>query len=83
MVFAKTVQLLSDDRKITFHNVTEEVKKAVAESGIKTGIVNVYTPHTTCSICTQELAFDCCVTGLETLQQDLVKAQLHTLLGQS
>ena len=74
MVFAKTVQLLSDDRKITFHNVTEEVKKAVAESGIKTGIVNVYTPHTTCSICTQELAFDCCVTGLETLQQDFVEA---------
>ena len=52
MVFQKTVQLLSDDRKVTFHNVTEEVKKAVAESGIKTGIVNVSTPHTTCSICT-------------------------------
>ena len=74
MVFSKTVQLLSDDRKVTFHDVTEEVKKAVAESGIQTGIVNVYTPHTTCSICTQELAFDCCVTGLETLQQDFVEA---------
>ena len=74
MVFQKTVQLLSDDRKVTFHNVTEEVKKAVAESGVKTGIVNVSTPHTTCSICTQELAFDHCVTGLETLQQDFVEA---------
>ena len=29
MVFSKTVMLLSDDRKVTFHNVTEEVKKAV------------------------------------------------------
>ena len=74
MVYAKTVQLLSDDRKVTFHDVTEEVRKAVAESGIQTGIVNVYTPHTTCSICTQELAFDRCVTGLETLQQDFVEA---------
>lgn len=74
MVFSKTVMLLSDDRKVTFHNVTEEVKKAVTESGITAGIVNVYTPHTTCSISTQELAFDCCVTGLETLQQDFVEA---------
>jgi len=74
MVFAKTVQLLSDDRKVTFHNVTEEVKAAVTESGIKTGIINVSTPHTTCSVCTQELAFDSCVTGLETLQQDFVEA---------
>ena len=57
MVFQKSVFLLSDDRKVTFHNVTEEVKKAVAESGIKTGVINVSTPHTTCSVCTQELAF--------------------------
>lgn len=74
MVFSKTVMLLSDDRKITFHNVTEAVKSAVTESGIKNGIVNVYTPHTTCSVCTQELAFDLSVTGLETLQQDFVEA---------
>ena len=53
MVYAKTVELLSDDRKITFHNVTGEVKNAVAESGVKTGIVNIYTPHTTCAVCTQ------------------------------
>ncbi len=74
MVFSKTITLLSDDRKITFHNVTEAVKEAVKESGIKTGIVNVYTPHTTCSVGTQELAFDLSVTGLETLQQDFVEA---------
>ncbi len=74
MVFQKTVMLLSGDRRITFHNVTEAVKAAAAESGIKTGIVNISTPHTTCSISTQELAFDCCVTGLETLQQDFVEA---------
>lgn len=74
MVYTKTVMLLSDDRKVTFHNVTEEVKKAVNESGIKAGIVNVYTPHTTCSVGTQELAFDLSVTGLETLQQDFVEA---------
>lgn len=74
MVYTKTVMLLSNDRAITFHNVTDEVKAAVKESGITVGIVNVYTPHTTCSVGTQELAFDLSVTGLETLQQDFVEA---------
>ena len=74
MVFSKTVMLLSNDRKVTFHNVTAAVKDAVKESGISAGIVNVYTPHTTCSVGTQELAFDLSVTGLETLQQDFVEA---------
>ena len=74
MVFQKTVMLQSNDRAITFHNVTDAVKEAVCESGIKVGIVNVSTPHTTCSVSTQELAFDLSVTGLETLQQDFVEA---------
>ena len=74
MVYTKTVMLLSNDRAITFHNVTDEVKEAVKESGITVGIVNVSTPHTTCSVSTQELAFDLSVTGLETLQQDFVEA---------
>ena len=39
MVFSKTVMLQSDDRKITFHNVTDEVKLAVKESGITAGTV--------------------------------------------
>ena len=32
----------------------------------------VYSHHTTCSVITQECAFDMSMTGLETLQQDLV-----------
>ena len=32
----------------------------------------VYSHHTTCSVITQECAFDLSMTGLETLQQDLV-----------
>ncbi len=74
MVYSQSHILLSDDRKITFHNVTDAVKKAVKDSKITTGIVNVSTPHTTCSIITQEQAFDLSVSGLETLQQDFVEA---------
>ena len=72
MTFGKNFRLQSDDRKVTFHNVTDLVKETIAESGIKEGIVTVYSHHTTCSVITQEAAFDMSMTGLETLQQDLV-----------
>ena len=62
----------SNDKVCTFHNVTEQAKQTLAESGIRNGIVVVYSHHTTCSVITQECAFDLSMTGLETLQQDLV-----------
>ena len=73
MVYTETLKLLSLDRAITFHNVTDAVKSAISKSGIRTGVVNVYSHHTTCSVITQEAAFDMSVTGLETLQQDFVE----------
>ena len=35
-------------------------------------IMELYSHHTTCSVITEECAFDMSMTGLETLQQDLV-----------
>ncbi|MBQ7384540.1 MAG: YjbQ family protein [Clostridia bacterium] len=72
MVFKKAIKLQSNDKICTFHNVTAQAKEALAESGIQNGIVVVYSHHTTCSVITQECAFDMSMTGLETLQQDLV-----------
>ena len=72
MVFKKTFKVQSRDRHITFHNVTAELKDAIKECGIKNGIAVVYSHHTTCCVITQECAFDMSMTGLETLQQDLV-----------
>lgn len=72
MVYKKAVKVMSNDKAYTFHNVTDYVKQAVGESGIKDGIAVVYSHHTTCSVTTQECAFDMSVTGLETLQQDLI-----------
>lgn len=72
MVYKKALKLESNHRAITFHDVTDSVKKIVKESKIKEGIVVVYSHHTTCSVITQECAFDMSMTGLETLQQDLV-----------
>ena len=72
MIFKSSFKLESDHRAVTFHDVTDRVKQAVADSGVKNGIAVVYSHHTTCSVITQECAFDRSMTGLETLQQDLV-----------
>lgn len=72
MVFKKSLGLESNHRAITFHDVTDKVKQIVKDSNIKNGIAVVYSHHTTCSVITQECAFDMSMTGLETLQQDLV-----------
>ncbi len=72
MIFKNKIQVQSEHKEITFHNVTAQVKETVAKSGIKNGIVVVYSHHTTCSVITQECAFDMSMTGRETLQQDLV-----------
>lgn len=73
MVFIKDYKLQSNDKIVTFHDVTEKAREAVKESGIKDGIAVIYSHHTTCSVITQECAFDMSMTGLETLQQDLVE----------
>ncbi len=72
MIYKKAFKVQSNDKICTFHNVTAQVKEILAESNIKNGIVVVYSHHTTCSVITQECAFDMSMTGLETLQQDLV-----------
>ena len=41
MVFAKKIQVMSNNGIPTFHNVTAQVKEAIRESGIKTGKVTV------------------------------------------
>ena len=72
MVYKDSIKLESNHRAVTFHDVTDKVKAICEKSGVQNGIVVVYSHHTTCSVITQECAFDKSQTGLETLQQDLV-----------
>ena len=72
MVYKESFKLQSNHRAVSFHDVTDKVKEICAKSGLKDGIVVVYSHHTTCSVITQECAFDMSMTGRETLQQDLV-----------
>lgn len=72
MVYRESFEVQSGDKVCSFHNVTAQAGEIVGRSGIQNGIVVVYSHHTTCSVITQECAFDQSMTGLETLQQDLV-----------
>ena len=72
MVYREDFKVQSDEKICTFHDVTEQTREIAARSGSRNGIAVVYSHHTTCCVITQECAFDQSVTGLETLQQDLV-----------
>jgi len=72
MVYREAFKVQSNDKMCSFHDVTAGTREVVERSGIKNGIVVVYSHHTTCCVITQECAFDESITGLETLQQDLV-----------
>lgn len=72
MVYREAVRVTSSQGRTTFHDITDAAKGIVERSGIKNGIVVAYSHHTTCTVITQERAFDLSMTGLETLQQDFV-----------
>lgn len=72
MVYREAFKVQSNDKMCSFHDVTAGTREVVERSGIKNGIVVIYSHHTTCCVITQECAFDESITGLETLQQDLV-----------
>ena len=74
MVYRESFKVKSNHKMPTFHNVTEQAREIAARSGIKNGILVVYSRHTTCCVIIEEEAFDMSMTGLKTLQQDFVEA---------
>jgi secondary thiamine-phosphate synthase enzyme len=56
----------------SFHDVTDRVKETVRQSGIKNGIVVVYSQHTTCSVIIQEDSLDETYNGTKFIFQDLL-----------
>ena len=63
---------IQSDRRPTFHDVTDQVEQALAKSGIQSGILLVFSQHTTCSVLIQEASDDVNYWGTELLMQDLV-----------
>jgi secondary thiamine-phosphate synthase enzyme len=70
-VYHETFEIQSD-RRPTFHDVTSHVESALARSGIKNGILLVFSQHTSCSVLIQEASDDVDYHGTEFLMQDLV-----------
>ena len=71
MVKNLTFQIQSDKRP-TFHDVTEEVSRQIRGTGMKNGIVLVFSQHTTCSVMIQEQSDDVDYYGTQYVLQDLV-----------
>lgn len=54
-VFKKQIPVKTKNRQ-QFYEITDEVRKAAEESGIKEGILTVFSPHTTAGLCINENA---------------------------
>lgn len=65
--------LPSHGDRVTYHEIREEVRKIVEDSGIKNGICAITSPHTTCSVFFEEFMHDFDYRGYESLQVDLNK----------
>ena len=64
---------IQSDTRVTFHDVTDQVKEYLKnECPIKDGIVVVYSQHTTCSVMIQEQSDDTNFYGEQFVMQDLV-----------
>ena len=70
-VYKEQIDLRSHGGTPTFINITPEVKQAIANSGIRSGIVTIISPHTTCSVFFEEFVHDLTEDGTEFLQMDL------------
>ncbi|MDL2257706.1 secondary thiamine-phosphate synthase enzyme YjbQ [Eubacteriales bacterium OttesenSCG-928-K08] len=64
-------QIQSDTRP-TFDDVTDRALEILKKSGVKNGIMLVYSQHTTCSVLIQEQSDDVNYYGTQLILQDMV-----------
>lgn len=70
-IHQESIELHSAGHHPTFHDITKQVKEILKNSGIQSGLLTIYSRHTTCSVMIQERSHDYTYYGLEYLQQDL------------
>ncbi len=70
-VYKETIAVQSHGTTPTYINITQQVRDAIAASGISNGTCTVISPHTTCSVFFEEFAHDFNEAGDEFLQADL------------
>lgn len=70
-VYSHKLTVSSVGNRISYHEITDEVRKVVCNSQINEGIVVVTTVHTTCSVFFEEMVHNRNWYGDEFLQVDL------------
>lgn len=63
--------LTSNGTRVTYHNITSQIRDIVKKSHITNGICVVSSPHTTCSVIFEEFVHDKDFNGDEYIQVDL------------
>lgn len=71
ITYTDTLTLTSNGKRVSYHNITEQVKEIIKKSGVQTGSCLVQSPHTTCSVIFEEFVHDTDFNGDEFLQVDL------------
>ncbi|CUH97318.1 hypothetical protein P22_3445 [Propionispora sp. 2/2-37] len=71
IVYGDSLVVTSNGNRPSYHEITSEVRRVIAESKVQDGIVVVATPHTTCSIFFEEYMHDKNYNGDEVIQVDL------------
>jgi thiamine phosphate synthase YjbQ (UPF0047 family) len=69
--YFKTIDIQTRQGQVSYHNITDQVRTIVNESGIQNGICVVQSQHTTCSVIFEESVHDTDFNGKEFLQVDL------------
>lgn len=70
-VYSSELKLTSHGNRVTYHEITNQVRECVKKSHINEGICVVLSPHTTCSVIFEEYSYDQDFYGYEYLQVDL------------
>lgn len=71
MVRHKILEFETKGKKTEYIEIRDEVAAFVKESGVKNGIVNIQSAHTTCAVIFEEMVHDRDIKGDEFLQVDL------------
>ena len=70
-VYNQEFKVISQAGQVSYVDITDKVKNAVATSGIQSGTVTIVTAHTTCAILYEEYTHDVDEHGNEWLHLDL------------
>lgn len=65
--------------RVSFEDVTERAEEAVRKSGIKNGLVNVFSQHTSCCVFLQEDSEDMTYNHIPLILQDMLNVLEKTI----